>query len=127
MPTDKYYVIKDNVVTNIIVADDEYASRHNLIRHPVITQFGAAGIDWTFIDNTFLPPPRDVIKEWEEVREQRNQLLVMSDVFVAPDRWQTYTNEQQQALSYYRQKLRDLPQDFVDPQEVVYPQRPNIK
>lgn len=49
-----------------------------------------------------------------EVREKRNALLKESDVYVMSDRWDTYTVDMKKLWSDYRQKLRDLPEDFSD-------------
>lgn len=126
MSTDKFYVIENNVVVNIIVAEENYAAQKNLLRCPIQTPYGTADINWTYIDNTFLPPPRDILREWDAVRQKRNALLNESDLYVMPDRWNSFSNDQQQELSYYRQKLRDIPQDFIDPKEVVFPNRPGF-
>jgi hypothetical protein len=55
-----------------------------------------------------------------EVREKRNALLAKSDVYVMSDRWETYTDEKKASLSLYRQKLRDVPQDFSDHLDNVF-------
>jgi hypothetical protein len=62
-----------------------------------------------------------------EVREKRNELLSKSDVYVMSDRWDTYTDEKKTSLSLYRQKLRDVPQDFSDHLDnVFWPSMPTI-
>lgn len=128
MATDKFYVINGNVVTNIIVCDEDYAAQNNLLRYPVVTQYGLADIDWTYIDNTFLPPPRDILNEWAAVRARRNTLLGESDFIVMlPDRWAALPREEQQAWIDYRQDLRDIPAKFIDPRDVVFPTSPASK
>ena len=124
MKIDKFYVIKNNIVENIIVCSEDYAIQNNLIKFPVSTEFGKADINWTFIDNKFLPPPRDILFEWSQIRNKRDQLLSQSDLAVLPDRWMSYTPEQQKAWSDYRMELREVPQKFVDPREVVFPTPP---
>lgn len=126
MATDKFYIINGNVVSNLIVCTEEYAAQNKLIRHPVITEFGVASINWTYADGKFLPPPRDILGEWASVRERRNALLAASDVLVLPDRWSSFTPSQQETIARYRQTLRDIPQSFVDPKEVVFPDMPVI-
>jgi len=62
-----------------------------------------------------------------EVREKRNNLLSKSDAYVMIDRWENYTDEKKAALSLYRQKLRDVPQDFADHLDnVFWPSMPII-
>lgn len=124
MAADKFYVIENNIVTNIIVCEEEYAAKHGLLRFPFMTSLGVADLDWTRVDGTFLPPPRDILREWAVVRQKRNELLAFSDLWVMPDRWQAFSNEQQQALSHYRKTLREIPQTFIDPKEVVFPDFP---
>jgi hypothetical protein len=55
------------------------------------------------------------------VRSRRNELLTESDKLVMPDRWAAYSNEQQQAISIYRQELRDLPDQPGYPNSVKWP------
>lgn len=114
-----YAIIQDNKVINIAVAEPDYAAEQGWVLLE-----GGAGIGWQYVDGEFLPPPRDIEAEWEAVRKQRDQLLTESDVYVLPDRWAAMTPEQQQAWTDYRQTLRDIPQTFNDPADVVWPQAP---
>lgn len=114
-----YAVIQDNKVINVAVADPEFAAEQGW----VLLEDGF-GIGCQYIDGVFLPPPRDIEAEWEQVRTKRNQLLTESDVYVLPDRWAAMTLEQQQAWTDYRQALRDIPQTFSDPSDVVWPTKP---
>lgn len=54
---------------------------------------------------------------WQNIREQRNNLLKESDIKVLPDVWITLSLEKQNEWLEYRQKLRDLPETIVDPYE----------
>lgn len=58
------------------------------------------------------------------VRLQRNYLLRESDIFVLPDRWDSYTEEQKNAWKDYRQALRDLPTTITNPFEINWPIKP---
>jgi hypothetical protein len=88
----------------------------------------------TLIDNkVYLVEVLDKTKEefdaeWLiKVREKRNDLLTKSDSYVMIDRWENYTDEKKAALATYRQKLRDVPQDFADHLDnVFWPSMPNI-
>jgi hypothetical protein len=55
-----------------------------------------------------------------EVRSKRDRLLKESDVFVLSDRWDSYSDEKKLKLSLYRQKLRDIPQEFADHLDNVF-------
>lgn len=57
---------------------------------------------------------------WESVRDKRNGLLDNSDFTQIPD----YTGDKK-AWSVYRQQLRDLPQKYAKPEDVIWPKKPN--
>lgn len=128
METDKFYLIQNNVVKNVIICREEDAQKLGLKRAPIFTDFGVVSLDWTYLPNedSFLPPPRDILKEWEVLRAHRDMLLITSDRFVLPDVWATYNQDEQYALSTYRKALRDVPQNTLDPKEVIWPEIPQI-
>ena len=115
----RYAIIENNVVTNLNVSDAEFAAKQGWVECP-----DGVDIGWSFDGGTPIPPPRDVEGEWNVVRAKRNRLLVESDVMVLPDRWAAMSQEQQQVWSAYRQSLRDIPQNFDDPADVVWPEMP---
>ena len=55
---------------------------------------------------------------WEELRQRRNQLLTETDYLALAD--STLTDE----MRTYRQALRDLPANTVDPANPVWPTKP---
>ena len=59
----------------------------------------------------YVPPP----PTWDGIRAERNAKLVASDWMATQDRTMT------QAEKTYRQALRDVPQTFGAPAEVVWP------
>ena len=65
----------------------------------------------------------EIISEykWGEIRAKRNQLLKDSDYTMLKD-YSTTVSEQE--WTTYRQSLRDIPQDYDSPDEVVYPDKP---
>ena len=63
-----------------------------------------------------------VIKGWKEVREKRGQMLKDSDHKMLSD--YSITAEKKEEWETYRQALRDIPQDYDSPDEVVYPDKP---
>jgi hypothetical protein len=111
----RYAVIEDNKVVNVVVATPEVAAERGWVECPK-----GVGVGWSFDGGTPTPPPRDIEAEWAAVRMERDRLLAESDVMVLPDRWNAMTQEQQQAWAEYRQALRDLPQTFDDPADVVW-------
>ena len=59
---------------------------------------------------------------WRKIREERNQLLKDSDYIMVSDA--PITTEKKEEWETYRQALRDIPQDYDSPNEVVYPDKP---
>ena len=59
---------------------------------------------------------------WEKIRKERNQLLKDSDYIMVSDA--PVTTEKKEEWETYRQVLRDIPQDYDSPDEVVYPDKP---
>lgn len=62
---------------------------------------------------------RVVILTWQIIRLRRNRLLRQSDFTQMPD-WPG----DKQAWADYRQLLRDIPQTYATPEEVVWPTKP---
>ena len=59
---------------------------------------------------------------WRKIREERNQLLGESDYMILAD--VPVDETQKQEWTTYRQALRDIPQNYDSPDEVVYPDKP---
>lgn len=66
--------------------------------------------------------PITVHKTWDEIRAQRNLLMAASDWTQIPDAVLTFT--ERQAWQTYRQDLRDIPQNYTNPDDVVFPVQP---
>jgi hypothetical protein len=64
-------------------------------------------------------------QEWALVRAKRDALLAESDKHVVIDKWMSLSEETKALYVDYRKKLRDLPQDFSSPSEVVFPVVPS--
>ena len=73
------------------------------------------------IDLSFLPKTEYDILAWADIREHRDKLLFASDVYMISDHSTTMKNE----WIIYRQKLRDVPQYFENPEDVVMPIPPD--
>lgn len=63
----------------------------------------------------------DVMLEWDEIRRVRDVKLDQTDYTQELD----YPNREEWAI--YRQELRDIPQTFNTPEEVIWPIPPNLK
>ena len=80
------------------------------------------GSEWEF-ENIPEPEPTPEFEPtltWEQIRSQRNYHLSQTDWIFAPD----VTLKNKEAWLTYRQALRDLPQNFETPEEVVWPEKP---
>ncbi|MDK2595200.1 tail fiber assembly protein [Pseudoalteromonas obscura] len=62
-------------------------------------------------------------EQWLVVREQRDKLLSSCDWTQVAD--SPLTQERKQEWNLYRQALRDLPEKFESPENVVWPLAPN--
>jgi len=62
-------------------------------------------------------------KPWKELREERNTRIANTDYLFTSD-FPHPTEEAKQAWLDYRQALRDLPANTVDPENPVWPQAP---
>ena len=114
----RYAIVKDGKVINVAEADEEFASAQGWILCP------AAGPRWLYDGVSCSEPPRNIEAEWQVVREKRDRLLIESDSNVLPDRWAAMSAEKQQEWATYRQTLRDIPQTYSDPADVVWPTKP---
>ena len=85
-------------------------------------------------DNTFPKPTLEEIEEkWneyvaalplEELRKERDDLLVKTDKYALPD-WPHASLAKQTEWLEYRQALRDLPANTEDPANPVWPVQPS--
>lgn len=58
---------------------------------------------------------------WDTIRQKRDELIKNSDWIFLPD---ANPKPSKEAWLTYRQALRDLPQTFSTPEEVVWPDKP---
>jgi hypothetical protein len=123
--TNRYAIIENGVVANIASADAEFAAQQGWVECPDRIEDGTSiSAGFLYENGVFSLPPRNMIAEWNAIKEIRNYALLASDVNVLPDRWAAMTTEQQTAWSTYRQALRDIPTTFSDPADVVWPVAP---
>ena len=62
--------------------------------------------------------------QWAGIRYQRDELLLKSDKFVLFDVYEKFSNKKQQQIKDYRQQLRDIPQNFEGPDNIIWPKEP---
>jgi hypothetical protein len=75
---------------------------------------------WTMFDIVDLTDD----EQWILIREKRDWLLETSDYTHATDNPTQLSTDAKKIWATYRQSLRDLPADFTNPNDVVYPDVP---
>jgi len=84
------------------------------------------GLDW--LDDSQKPSEDELAAVWPEVQSDRAwaQVRAERDTLLAACDWTQVADApvDAQVWADYRQALRDVPQDFDDPAEVVWPEVP---
>lgn len=75
--------------------------------------------DIVYADGKFSSKERVYVPTWDYIIAKRNRLLRNSDYTQMPD-WPG----DKVAWATYRQQLRDIPQNFTNPEDVVFPTPP---
>lgn len=89
--------------------------RDDIVEHPGLFLINTTTLD---VEVRTLSDP----EKWALVRLGRNKLLAESDWMVAPDL--PISTALREDIEEYRQALRDMPQDFSDPDDIVVPAKP---
>ena len=74
------------------------------------------------IDSQISDSEIESCQRWKIIRNERDKLLKESDYLILADA--PVDETQKQEWTTYRQALRDIPQDYDSPDEVVYPDKP---
>jgi hypothetical protein len=86
------------------------------------------GEEWVVENRPDLPVETEaeitLEEHWKNLRRKRNKLLAETDHYFLRDRILTPDNELE--MSIYRQNLRDLPQNTIDPSNPSWPIRPSL-
>lgn len=107
--SDSTFVIELNGYPYHVINDD-----------PLYEQVAAAALAQE-LDPEPVPQP-EPISTWEQVRQERNLRLTLSDWTQLPD--VNLSESQTAAWRSYRQQLRDITDQFDDPSKVVWPSEP---
>lgn len=91
------YIIEENVVKEIITTRDKLQEEIDRENQPAIES------------------------KWHSVRIKRNNLLRESDIEILPDKWENMDLDVKASWSLYRKQLRDIPQIFSNPDEIIWP------
>jgi hypothetical protein len=118
-------IVEDGVPVNVIVLadgpDGDALLSESCIEITDMEPKPGVGNGWTFVNGAFIPPP-PVPPTWDDIRSERDRLLAASDWTQVADA--PLTAGEKQAWADYRQTLRDIPQDFATPDDVVWPEAP---
>jgi hypothetical protein len=128
----KYAEINTGIVVNIIECDASFAAERGFVAVPEVPEIDLempntenrpvnVNIGDSYIDGNFVPQDYSA-QEWANMRQLRDNLLKETDIFLIPDRFAELTEEQQAALVEYRQKLRDIPQNYSNVYRVQFPE-----
>lgn len=139
------FLTKVRLYNGIETYVDEVEPTTENIEAEIRKAFGNTALSWQIVDEADIPTDRKYRAAWvlqgnsvvvdmtkaaelemRTIREKRNELLAASDVYVLPDRWNTYTEEKQTEWAAYRQALRDLPETIEDPFNPIWPSMPRI-
>lgn len=96
-----------------IVVGTEYQIEENLVKEIITTR-----------DRNNEELQSLLQSKWQPVRFKRNSLLKDSDIEVTSDKWEDMNSETKLFWKNYRTQLRDIPQVFVNPEDVVWPDKP---
>lgn len=122
----KFAIISDNTVKNIVLAEPDFAQEQGWVQIPEET---LVGIGWGFDGTTFfeLEKTQQEAEQnlWKTIREERDNLLAQSDRFMLVDLFNSLPQEKQVAWTNYRNDLRNIPETYSNPSEVIWPTRPD--
>jgi hypothetical protein len=120
----KYAVINKGLVENIIVSEPDTAAQHN--NWIPLNDNQWVNIGFLYANGMFSEPIVSDVYKWMVIRQQRDLLLKESDQLMIPDRFNLFTNDEKSQILDYRKKLRDIPQDYMDPDSVKWPLDPLV-
>lgn len=100
-----------------IIESTEYVIEENLVKEIITTRDRTQEeIDKGLIQKTE--------SKWRSIRSQRDILLKKSDLNILPDKWDEMDSDTKLNWSSYRKQLRDIPQTFENPDDIIWPTEP---
>jgi hypothetical protein len=89
------------------------------LHNELLNDINTHGKEIYVVDGEINTRMKPIIITWDIIRSQRNRLLTGSDYTQMPD----YPGDSD-VWATYRQTLRDIPQSFETPEDVVWPTPP---
>ena len=105
----EYSVLPDDIIE---ISEDD--------RSRYINEINNNGNQLVLENGKLVLTPKPKIITWETIRLERNNLLDASDYTQIPD-----FSGNSQLWAAYRQQLRDIPQTYANPEDVIWPVKPN--
>jgi len=113
----RWAVVDGGQVLNVVLWDGMSAWEPAAGTAVALPEGSPVGPGWSYDGDEFTPSA--VVLSWDGIRVRRDDLLAASDWTQVAD-----APANQQAWAVYRQALRDIPQDFATPGDVVWPAAP---
>lgn len=123
----KYAQIEKGKVTRIFIKEDSYipvSDPNVLILVNITGNIPEPQVGWNYDSRSGRFYPKTDREKWNEIRVERDRRLALSDAWMVIDRYERYSNKKKREIKQYRQRLRDLPQNYADPDKVVWPRPP---
>lgn len=127
---DKYQELKSQNIEIVEDAPPQPDHTKPMDRRQVIEQMGPTLVDgvwhtqWMIRTLTQQEQQQYLEQNKQAVVSQRNKFLAASDIYVLPDRWESYTTEQKQQWTTFRQQLRDITKQAGFPYTITWPTHP---
>lgn len=125
------YINKEQTVIDLIIKDNDediefpfcYVTNSN-DDAPVTLFVKDLLLHGKIIPDKYIEPKRPVNEIAYDIRRKRTSILNNTDYFMNPD--YPISDENRSMLKYYRQALRDIPQQEGFPENVVWPTPPEF-
>jgi hypothetical protein len=105
-----YNTLPDDIIEITREQHEQLLHGVNILRKQIVVEEGTVKL----INSVIVPT-------WDSIKAKRARLLAGSDYTQMPD-WPG----DKQAWATYRQQLRDIPQSFTAPEDVVWPTPPGV-
>ncbi len=114
----KFAIVEDNIIVSVICTKDFALKMGGIEISDDSIDVGDKYIDGQFVK---VGKPTKIVT-WDEIRQRRDELLCDTDWTQLSDC--QLSEEEKEQYRIYRQALRDLPQQYENPNEVVWPEMP---
>lgn len=109
----------DTEVVQYLSLPDDVIEISSIMRDNLISELNTNNKSIVLNSNNEITLIEKIIS-WDEIRGVRTMFLVESDYTQLPD----FPEAKKQEWATYRQLLRDIPQTYSNPQDVIWPTKP---